>query len=105
MLFLKHYNFFITIFVVVLLFIIYTFTRWKKSDYSIFNQDATRDINLLMKFENCDMQTAKDLLYQPVIDNRDESKKLLPKHAVQRQRNDGLIKRSKEHPLIIRGTL
>ncbi len=58
-----------------------------------------------MKFENCDMQTAKDLLYQPVSDNRDQSKKLLPKHAVQRQRNDGLIKRSKAHPLIRRGTL
>lgn len=72
----------------------------------IFNQDATRDISLLMKFENCDTQTAKDLLYQTFIDNRDESKKkLLPKHAVQRQRNDGLIKRSTAHPLVRRGTL
>ncbi len=81
------------------------YIRWKKSDYMLFNQDATRDINLLMKFENCDMQTAKDLLYQSYSDNGDVSKRLLPKHAVQRQRNDGLIKRSKAHPLIRRGTL
>lgn len=56
-----------------------------------------------MKFENCDMQTAKDLLYQS-FSASPLSKKLLPKHAVQRQRNDGLVKRSKAHPLIRRGT-